>query len=216
MCPVLAVSNTARNALAMGLATLFVLVLSNAVVSSLRASCPSRCASPPTSWSSPPSSPSSTMLIQAASLELHRALGAFISLIVVNCMILGRAEAFASKNRWARAARRARAWARLHLRALLPRRGARGARQRARCSASRSCRRCLPAVGDDDPAGRRVLHARRLAAAVRRERALARRGDRRGRASRGTPAEQELGRGGTARDEPGTEAALERSSSARA
>ena len=37
-------------------------------------------------------------LIQAVSLELYRALGAFISLIVVNCMILGRAEAFASKN----------------------------------------------------------------------------------------------------------------------
>ncbi|NIO42482.1 MAG: electron transport complex subunit RsxE, partial [Burkholderiales bacterium] len=37
-------------------------------------------------------------MIQAISLELHKALGAFISLIVVNCLILGRAEAFASKN----------------------------------------------------------------------------------------------------------------------
>ena len=43
-------------------------------------------------------------LIQAISLELHKALGAFISLIVVNCLILGRAEAFASKNSVSRSA----------------------------------------------------------------------------------------------------------------
>ncbi|MGH0037918.1 MAG: electron transport complex subunit RsxE [Myxococcota bacterium] len=98
MCPVLAVSNTAQNALAMGLATLFVLVMSNAVVSSLRHLIPK------------PVRIATYILviatfvtivdyaIAAISIDLHRALGAFISLIVVNCLILGRAEAFASRN----------------------------------------------------------------------------------------------------------------------
>ncbi len=98
MCPALAVSNTASNALAMGLATLFVLVMSNAVVSLLRRFIPK------------PVRIATFILviatfvtivdyaIQAISLDLHKALGAFISLIVANCLILGRAEAFASKQ----------------------------------------------------------------------------------------------------------------------
>ena len=95
MCPALAVSNSARNALAMGLATAFVLVMSNVVVSSLRHFIPKevRIATFVTLVD---------YVIQAISLDLYKALGAFISLIVVNCLILGRAEAFASKNTVAR------------------------------------------------------------------------------------------------------------------
>lgn len=98
MCPVLAVSNSARNALAMGLATTFVLVCSNAVVSSLRRYIPNQVRI--TTYILIIASFVTVVdyVIQAISLELYRALGAFIALIVVNCFILGRAEAFASKN----------------------------------------------------------------------------------------------------------------------
>ena len=98
MCPALAVSNTAINALTMGLATTFVLLMSGVSVSALRHWIPREArivcficiiASFVTAVD---------YLIQAISLELHRSLGAFIALIVVNCLILGRAEAFASKN----------------------------------------------------------------------------------------------------------------------
>lgn len=98
MCPVLAVSNTARNALAMGLATAFVLVMSNVVVSSLRHVVPKQVRIVTFILVIATFVTIVDYLIQAISLELHRALGAFISLIVVNCLILGRAEAFASKN----------------------------------------------------------------------------------------------------------------------
>ncbi len=98
MCPVLAVSNTARNALAMGLATLFVLVMSNIVVSLLRGFIPKQVRIATYILIIATFVTVVEYVIQAISLELHRALGAFISLIVVNCLILGRAEAFASKN----------------------------------------------------------------------------------------------------------------------
>ena len=98
MCPTLAVTNSVINALAMGFATCFVLVMSNALVSSLRHFIPRQVriacyiaiiASFVTVVD---------YLMQAISLSLHNALGAFVPLIVVNCIILGRAEAFASKN----------------------------------------------------------------------------------------------------------------------
>ena len=98
MCPVLAVSNTARNALAMGLATLFVLLMSNIVVSSLRAFIPKQVRIATYILVIATFVTVVDYVIQAISLDLHKALGAFISLIVVNCLILGRAEAFASKN----------------------------------------------------------------------------------------------------------------------
>ncbi|HVS16338.1 MAG TPA: electron transport complex subunit E [Thermoanaerobaculia bacterium] len=98
MCPVLAVSNTARNALAMGLATLFVLVLSNGLVSSLRRFVPKQVRIATYILIIATFVTIVDLLIQAISLDLHKALGAFISLIVVNCLILGRAEAFASRN----------------------------------------------------------------------------------------------------------------------
>lgn len=98
MCPVLAVTNTASNALAMGLATFFVLVLSSAVVSSIRGFVPKQVRIVTFILVIATFVTVVDYLIQAISLDLHKALGAFISLIVVNCLILGRAEAFASKN----------------------------------------------------------------------------------------------------------------------
>jgi electron transport complex protein RnfE len=98
MCPALAVSNTARNALAMSLATLFVLVMSNTVIAALRRFIPKQVRIASYILVIATFVTVVEYLIQAISLELHKALGAFISLIVVNCLILGRAEAFASKN----------------------------------------------------------------------------------------------------------------------
>ncbi len=98
MCPALAVSNTAGNALAMGLATSFVLLLSNGVISSLRRFIPREVRIATYILVIATFVTVVDYAIQAISLDLHRALGAFISLIVVNCLILGRAEAFASRN----------------------------------------------------------------------------------------------------------------------
>lgn len=98
MCPVLAVSNTAENALVMGLATTFVLLMSNTLVSLLRTFIPRQVRIACYILIIATFVTMADYLIQAASLELHKALGAFISLIVVNCLILGRAEAFASRN----------------------------------------------------------------------------------------------------------------------
>lgn len=102
MCPALAVSNTARNALAMGLATAFVLIMSNMVVSSLRNFIPKEVRIATYILVIATFVTVVDYVIQAISLDLYKALGAFISLIVVNCVILGRAEAFASKNTVAR------------------------------------------------------------------------------------------------------------------
>jgi len=98
MCPTMAVTNSLRNALAMGLATLFVLIGSNALVSMLRSLVPGtvRIATYIVIIAS-----FTTVVdyaIQAISLTLYGALGAFIQLIVVNCIILGRAEAYASRR----------------------------------------------------------------------------------------------------------------------
>ena len=104
MCPSLAVSNSAVNAMAMGLATTFVLLMSNVLISLLKDFIPKqvRIASYVLIIAS-----FVTMIdygIQAISIDLHKSLGAFISLIVVNCQILSRAEAFASKNEVGRSA----------------------------------------------------------------------------------------------------------------
>lgn len=98
MCPVLAVSNTAINALAMGLATAFVLLMSNVLVSSLRNFIPKQVRIASYILIIATFVTMVDYIIQAISVDLHKALGAFISLIVVNCLILSRAEAFASKN----------------------------------------------------------------------------------------------------------------------
>jgi electron transport complex protein RnfE len=98
MCPVLAVSNTAINALAMGLATAFVLLMSNMLVSSLRSFIPKEVRIASYILIIATFVTITDYAIQAISVDLHKSLGAFISLIVVNCLILSRAEAFASKN----------------------------------------------------------------------------------------------------------------------
>jgi electron transport complex protein RnfE len=98
MCPVLAVTNTAKNALAMGLATAFVLLMSNIVVSSIRQLVPKQVRIVTFILVIATFVTVVDYLIQAISLQQHKSLGPFISLIVVNCLILGRAEAFASRN----------------------------------------------------------------------------------------------------------------------
>lgn len=98
MCPVLAVSNTAENALAMGLATAFVLLMSNILVSLLRNFIPKQVRIASYILIIATFVTVTDYAIQAISVELYKSLGAFISLIVVNCLILSRAEAFASKN----------------------------------------------------------------------------------------------------------------------
>ncbi len=98
MCPVLAVTNTALNALAMGLATAFVLLMSNVLVSSLRHFIPKQVRIASYILIIATFVTITDYAIQAISVSLHKSLGAFISLIVVNCLILSRAEAFASKN----------------------------------------------------------------------------------------------------------------------
>ncbi|MDX2505649.1 MAG: electron transport complex subunit E [Gammaproteobacteria bacterium] len=98
MCPTLAVTNSANNALAMGLATTFVLIMSSTLVSLLRHLVPRQVRIATYIMIIATFVTAVDYIIQAISLELHAALGAFISLIVVNCLILGRAEAFASKN----------------------------------------------------------------------------------------------------------------------
>jgi len=99
MCPVLAVTNSAINALAMGLASTFVLVASNSLVSLLRNFIPKQVRIATYIIIIATFVTMVDYAIQAISLDLYNALGAFIQLIVVNCMILGRAEAYASKQR---------------------------------------------------------------------------------------------------------------------
>lgn len=98
MCPALAVTNSATNALAMGLATTFVLLGSNLVVATIRNAVPKQVRIVTYILVIATFVTVVDYAIAAISLDLHKALGAFISLIVVNCLILGRAEAFASKN----------------------------------------------------------------------------------------------------------------------
>lgn len=98
MCPVLAVTNSAINGLSMGLASAFVLLCSNTLVSLLRNFIPKEVRIATYILIIASCVTLVDYLIQAISLDLHKALGAFISLIVVNCLILGRAEAFASRN----------------------------------------------------------------------------------------------------------------------
>ncbi|WP_455217413.1 electron transport complex subunit RsxE [Kaarinaea lacus] len=99
MCPVLAVTNSTINALAMGVATTFVLVCSSILVSLLRHSIPRQVRIATYIIIIATFVTMVDYVIQAISLDLYNALGAFIQLIVVNCMILGRAESYASKNR---------------------------------------------------------------------------------------------------------------------
>ena len=98
MCPMLAVTNSAVNAIAMGLSTLFVLVGSSALVAYFKRWIPKQIRISCYVIIIATFVTVADFSLQALVPEVHKALGAFIPLIVVNCMILGRQEAFASKN----------------------------------------------------------------------------------------------------------------------
>ncbi len=98
MCPVLAVTNKVINCFAMGLSATFVLVMSSLMVSLLRNYIPKQVRIASYIVIIATFVTIVDYAIQAISLELYDSLGAFIQLIVVNCIILGRAEAFASRN----------------------------------------------------------------------------------------------------------------------
>jgi electron transport complex protein RnfE len=99
LCPALAVTVSAMNALAMGLATAFVLTCSALLVSLIRNHVPKEVRIATYIVIIATFVTVVDYLIAAISLEVYEALGAFIQLIVVNCIILGRAEAHASRNR---------------------------------------------------------------------------------------------------------------------
>lgn len=98
LCPVLGTTTSAINGLGMGIATLFVLVLSNLVVSMAKSFIPDKVRIPAYIVIIASFVTIIQLLMQAYTPALYESLGIFIPLIVVNCLILGRAEAFASKN----------------------------------------------------------------------------------------------------------------------
>ena len=98
MCPTLAVSTRASNGIGMGLSTLAVLVLSNLVISLLRKVIPDQVRLPAYIVIVASLVTVTELLIEAYLPSVYEALGIYIPLIVVNCIILGRAEAYANKN----------------------------------------------------------------------------------------------------------------------
>ncbi|MCK5775473.1 MAG: electron transport complex subunit E [Bacteroidales bacterium] len=98
LCPVLGTTTSAINGLGMGLATLFVLLLSNIVVSLIKDIVPAMVRIPAYIVVIASLVTILQLLMQAFTPGIYATLGLFIPLIVVNCMILGRAEGFASKN----------------------------------------------------------------------------------------------------------------------
>ena len=98
-CATLAVTTAASNAIGMGAATTFVLVCSNAVISALRKVIPDKVRIPAYITVIAAFVTIVQLLIQAYSPALDKSLGIFLPLIVVNCIILGRAEMYANKNK---------------------------------------------------------------------------------------------------------------------
>ncbi len=98
MCPALAVTNTAINSLAMGLATTFVLLCSSILVSSFKSIIPKQVRITAYIIIIATFVTVVDFALAAFTPAIHKELGAFIALIVVNCLILGRQESFASKN----------------------------------------------------------------------------------------------------------------------
>jgi len=98
LCPALAVTNSVENALAMGLATFFVLLGSSLLVSLCQSFIPHEVRISTFILIIASFVTMADMILEAVVPDVHKALGAFIALIVVNCMILGRQEAFASKH----------------------------------------------------------------------------------------------------------------------
>ncbi|MBP5172758.1 MAG: electron transport complex subunit E [Bacteroidales bacterium] len=98
MCPTLATTTSAMNGLEMGLATMFVLILSNIVISLIAPVVPDKVHIPVYIVVIATFVTVLQLLMQAFVPDVYETLGLFIPLIVVNCIVLGRAEAFASKN----------------------------------------------------------------------------------------------------------------------
>ena len=98
MCPTLATTTSALNGLEMGLATMFVLILSNIVISLIAPVVPDKVHIPVYIVVIATFVTLLQLLMQAYTPDVYETLGLFITLIVVNCIVLGRAEAFASKN----------------------------------------------------------------------------------------------------------------------
>ena len=98
MCPTLATTTSAANGLGMGVATMFVLVMSNIVISLLKNVIPDKVRIPAFIVVISSFVTVVQLLMQAYVQDLYNTLGVFIPLSVVNCIILGRAEAFASKH----------------------------------------------------------------------------------------------------------------------
>ena len=98
MCPTLATTTSAMNGLEMGLATMFVLILSNIVISLVAPAVPDKVRIPVYIVIIATFVTVLQLLMQAYVPAVYETLGLFIPLIVVNCIVLGRAEAFANKN----------------------------------------------------------------------------------------------------------------------
>ena len=98
MCPTLATTSSAINGMSMGLATAFVLICSNAAISAIKKLVPDEVRIPAYIVIIASFVTILQMSMQAYLPDLYKSLGLFIPLIVVNCIVLGRAEAFASKN----------------------------------------------------------------------------------------------------------------------
>lgn len=98
MCPTLATTTSAINGMEMGLATMFVLILSNIVISLIAPVVPDKVHIPVYIVVIATFVTVLQLLMQAFTPDIYQTLGLFIPLIVVNCIVLGRAEAFANKN----------------------------------------------------------------------------------------------------------------------
>ena len=98
LCPLLAVTSTATNALGLGLATTLVLTLTNTAISALRRWMPAEVRIPIYVMIIASVVSAVQMLINAYAFGLYQSLGIFIPLIVTNCIVIGRAEAFAARN----------------------------------------------------------------------------------------------------------------------
>jgi electron transport complex protein RnfE len=98
MCPTLGTTTSAMNGMGMGLATLFVLILSNMAIAAVAAQIPGKVRIPAYIVIIAAFVTILQLLMQAYTPALYETLGLFIPLIVVNCIVLGRAETFAAKN----------------------------------------------------------------------------------------------------------------------
>jgi electron transport complex protein RnfE len=98
LCPLLAVTSTVVNALGLGIATMFVLICSNATVSAIRQWVPKEIRIPIFVLIIAAFVTCVQLLMNAYTYDLYQSLGIFLPLIVTNCAIIGRAEAYASKN----------------------------------------------------------------------------------------------------------------------